>query len=490
MARRQRRRRQERRQEHAKQRGWRTRHSLLTGAGLAVTATLGVAGGAQAAGSYYYYVGSTADTSTATDCDVPSNTDCTLRDAINASNNNNGYADTIYFSSTISGTPIVLTGDLPTIDDPVYIVGNGPGATTISGDESHRIFDINLTTAGDTVGIYGMSLIDGYVDGNGAAIHDTNSTLHVGDSVLTGNAATGKGGAIYEYGDAYGGYHTQIAYTTVAANHAGNRGGGMFGDISLGTIGTSTISGNSADGIGGGVGSYFPSFMYSDTVAGNSALYAGGVYTGHNGNDYGYLYTSIVANNTAPGEDPDLGHDFFTAFDLIRTPDTATLATPPSITGPNILGVDPQLGGLGNNGGDTPTLKPAASSPVVDQGLSGDADDQRGSPRPIDNPNKPNAAGGDGGDMGSVELTLAEGPQAPTPTPTPTPTFNLKKAIKHCKKKFRHKAKQRKKCIKKARKKARASASSSPWRKAAHRWASAHHTSSEPHHAFRTYQRP
>jgi hypothetical protein len=470
---------------------------VITGAGIAATASLGIAGSAQAAPDYY--VGSAADTTGATDCDIPANTDCTLRDAIYAANDNTGL-DSIHFSSTISGTPIVLGSELPAIDDAVYIFGNGPDQTVISGDDSNRIFDLEMYDDGDVVGMSSLTLTDGYADGAGGAIYNHNAELHVVDSSLTGNTATGSGGAIYdkdaEPGD---GEDSTVLYSTIANNHAADDGGGIYGWESVGTIGTSTFSGNSAGGVGGAISAYDGSFVYSSTITGNGADTGGGVAAR---NPYGYLYNSIVANNLA-GEDPDTSGVFYAAFDLVRNPDGATLYPGNYYPGPNLTGVDPQLGALTNNGGDLPTRKPAASSPVVDQGLSMESSDERGIDRPIDIPSVPNAVGGDGGDIGSVELTLAEGPQpgpAPTPTPTPTPQprpkHKLKKAIKHCKKKFRHNKKKRKKCIKrvkkKARKRARASASSSPWRAAAQRWAATARVESKAaggHHAFRLNRR-
>jgi hypothetical protein len=66
---------------------------------------------------------------------------------------------------------------------------------------------------------------------------------------------------------------------------------------------------------------------------------------------------------------------------------------------------DPQLGPLQGNGGPTETMLPAASSPAVDQGAAfGLTADQRGVQRPIDFPTIPNAAGGDGSDVGAAEL--------------------------------------------------------------------------------------
>lgn len=71
------------------------------------------------------------------------------------------------------------------------------------------------------------------------------------------------------------------------------------------------------------------------------------------------------------------------------------------------VNTDPQLGPLRANGGPTPTLLPAPTSPLVDQGRAlGLTADQRGLPRPVDFSSLPNPAlaGADGADIGAVEL--------------------------------------------------------------------------------------
>jgi hypothetical protein len=73
----------------------------------------------------------------------------------------------------------------------------------------------------------------------------------------------------------------------------------------------------------------------------------------------------------------------------------------------DLVNRDPLLGPLQSNGGPTPTMAPAAGSPAVDQGISAAlGTDQRGVVRPIDLPSIPNssAPGGDGSDIGAVEL--------------------------------------------------------------------------------------
>ncbi len=67
--------------------------------------------------------------------------------------------------------------------------------------------------------------------------------------------------------------------------------------------------------------------------------------------------------------------------------------------------LDPLLGPLQMNGGSTPTHALLPGSPAIDQGNSfGLHVDQRGKLRPHNFPSIPNAAGGDGSDIGAFEL--------------------------------------------------------------------------------------
>src|SRR4051794_10527825 len=107
MAKRQRQRRQERRRQHAKREGWRTRHSVITGAGVAATAALGVSSPAAGA-TLNLTVDNLSDPSGAGACSDVTPNDCSLRQAIADANANSGF-DYIYFSSSLTGT-IALTG--------------------------------------------------------------------------------------------------------------------------------------------------------------------------------------------------------------------------------------------------------------------------------------------------------------------------------------------------------------------------------------------
>jgi Chlamydia polymorphic membrane protein (Chlamydia_PMP) repeat len=452
MAKRQRRRRRDRRQEHAKRQGWQTRHSVITGVGFAAGAALGLVSPAAADD---FTVDNLSDPAGAGACSDVTPSDCSLRQAVADANTNTG-SDRIYFSPTLTGN-IGLTlaaGGQIDITDSVYVYGPGPDLLTVTSEPTSRIFDVNPVNAGDIVEIDGLTLTGGNVSGNGGAIQNDDALLRVFGAELTGNTASGYGGAIYESGNYDSGQDDFIAYSTFSDNHA-DAGGGFYSYRDIGQLRSSTFSGNSADaGDGGAVYAFGDALLVDSTVSGNHATGAGGGVSvdGQIG-----LFGTILANNFSYSADnPDLNATGGSvAYDLVEDPGTTGIGSAASI----ITGQDPQLGALGLNGGYTPTLKPASTSPVVDQSYSYSYLDQRLSDRAVDNPNKANVAGGNGADIGAVELTLAEGPQASPPGPTPV-TPHKKKCKK---KKKKHHAVSAKKCKKK---KKRSASSSSGFRHA------------------------
>ncbi len=90
----------------------------------------------------------------------------------------------------------------------------------------------------------------------------------------------------------------------------------------------------------------------------------------------------------------------------------SSLGSSPTLLGNNITSGNPLLGPLANNGGPTLTMLPLVGSPAIDQAIivSGSpilTIDQRGFTRPMDNPGIANAPGGNGSDIGAVEVTAA-----------------------------------------------------------------------------------
>lgn len=199
-----------------------------------------------------------------------------------------------------------------------------------------------------------------------------------------------------------------ITRSTVSENMGSGDGAGLTG---LGTGGgtinitNSTISGNSTiDGFAGGilavtaVGTAATFNISSSTIANNSAGVAGGGIAQAEATVN--LQNTIIADNTAAQGDPDVNGAFVSqGFNLVENVGSAT-----GFPGANdIVGVDPQLQPLANNGGPTMTQALALTSPAVDTGNSTLTTDQRNVFRPVDIPSAPNGAG-NLSDIGAFEV--------------------------------------------------------------------------------------
>ena len=184
------------------------------------------------------------------------------------------------------------------------------------------------------------------------------------------------------------------------------------------TIANSTIVGNSSASNGGGgvslSSSQVPIAIRDSTISGNHSTgsNAGGGGISASENHPVRLEDTIVAGNSADAGGADLDGPIEAAFNLIGSPSGATLTE--TVAGSNLIGVDPQLGPLQNNGGPTETMAITASSPAVNRGGGGLGADQRGQPRPVAYPGVPfsAAAGANGADIGAYELQSS--PAAPS----------------------------------------------------------------------------
>ena len=417
MSRRQRRERRARRKGHADPTALRTRQSLITGATVTAGALIGFSSTATAAD---FQVDNLGDDGLKVQCMPAVADDCSLRGAVTTANSGGDAIDNITFQSGLSGQITLTGGEIPILTG-IYFLGPGANTLRISGYSSSRIFNIDEGTVGTPVGIYNLSLMYGHTTGNGGAVFNRDALLKVAGSVLAKNYSGHDGGAIYDRGDFDNGYSNYIVDSTISGNTAATRGGGLYGYESLGRIQSSTVSGNhqlsstNADG-GGGVASYDGSSIYDSTVANNtSGNIGGGLWVGGTGHS-DELANTIVADNSASNSNPDVAGVFNAKFSLIENTSGSALSTAinTTVAGSNITGVDPQLNGLSDNGGPTPTQLPAVTSSVIDQGQRVDPRhaDQRGLTRPFDVPTIANsaAAGADGSDIGAVELQAGELP--------------------------------------------------------------------------------
>jgi hypothetical protein len=201
----------------------------------------------------------------------------------------------------------------------------------------------------------------GGIESVGTLVVNESSVL--GNTLRTGANGMGTGGGI----DASG--QVTINNSTVANNSAATTGGGLVFTDADAVVSNSTVAGNSvtgASGTGGGIAAVRGMLAIANsTIAGNAVPNAlagsgGGVDLG---TGVVTMSNTIVAGNSAP-LGPDLYGQLTTSgYNLVGDPTDAA-----GFADTDLLGVDPQLGPLQNNGGRTSTMAPACGSPAIDAG--------------------------------------------------------------------------------------------------------------------------
>jgi hypothetical protein len=225
----------------------------------------------------------------------------------------------------------------------------------------------------------------------------------------------------------YANGEVRLTDSTVSGNSASTGGGVSFGTTDdsppLGATGSaavdnSTIASNTASAHGGGI------FLASYTSPADHVTITSPTVQ---------VTSSLVGDNTANGaaEDADRGDNstgggLDLAFGLIEAPGDAPTLT--SADRPSILGQDPKLGALADNGGVTKTQAPALDSPAIDKGFAPARPgiDQRGQNRTVDGSGVDNAPRGD---IGALELQNppVKPPDVPPPPANVGPTSAITK---------------------------------------------------------------
>ena len=310
-----------------------------------------------------------------------------------------------------------------------------------------------------------VTFSDNTADGGGGAIEAYElGSLTITDSTFTGNAAGTDGGAIYA-GSVYDGFY--IIDSTFSNNSAYEYSGAVHGSTTT-TITGSTFTGNSSATADAGVMYHSEGYLtiQNSTFAGNTSGDEGGAlilsspyavlieqstFYGNTADTYGgaiwdlgdgdiTITNSTIAGNVSGATSGDGGAlrvNYRGTFTLENTivadntggegdPDITTYSDPFSIPGDNnligshdaeitlagtgnLLGLDPMLNALANNGGNTETMLPKVGSPVFDAGNNAVAPfstDQRGAARIYKNTI----------DIGAVEATAEERGESLPPT--------------------------------------------------------------------------
>jgi predicted outer membrane repeat protein len=314
------------------------------------------------------------------------------------------------------GADVTLLADLPAITSEITLIGQGH---SLSGNTEHRV--LTVSDAGHLV-LNQITIRDGHAEFGGGIRNE--GLVWINQSGITGNSATGDGGAIYNVGGA----SLTLNNATLSDNSTTGNGGGVYNAGTL-TVTNSTFSGNTApEGDGGAIYSaqYSTLSVQGSTFSRNSGLQGGAIsnrsedtmsvvnstFYSNSAVSFGGGITNngalAVTNSTFSRNSADNnGGGIFNAdigtLDLINTilagstaggdcsnagtidKDVNNLIVGNSGCGEPISIVDPGLGDLKANGGPTKTMSISINSPAFNSGDSGSCPDhdQRGVERSL-----------------------------------------------------------------------------------------------------------
>jgi len=257
---------------------------------------------------------------------------------------------------------------------------------------------INSTlNANSGIGIYAVdstyldiqnSSINGGVNGNAVIVYGATSANFI-NTKIQGNSSLGGGGGVLFFLVS----HAEIRNSVISGNLVTTNtlapdygGGGVAIRASTVLIENSTISGNNSPYAGGGLYVDADSLlqMKNVTVANNTAGMGGGIYV-PSGNNTVTMKNSILADNTSLNMSfndcyAEVSSDVASQGSNLVESGNCIFSTPS-----DIVGQDPLLNGLVDNGGPTQTHSLKPNSPAIDKGndITCSATDQRGIMRPI-----------------------------------------------------------------------------------------------------------
>ncbi len=265
---------------------------------------------------------------------------CTLPEALTAANTDSGNAHTITFDipetdagcAAANECTITLGGTLPAIDNANGITIDGSsnlGKITISGNSSVRILVVN---AGKLLELNALTLANGV--GSKCTDHDcggavlNNGSLAVTNSTFLSNSGADAGGAIANFGA------LTVSNSTFTNNSAGSGAGINNYPAGTANVTNSTFAGNHGSGI-----------TNSGTVN---------------------LKNSILADNA--GGDCFNVNALTGSYNLFKDPASDHACGLTNGTDGNIVGSDPSLAALADNGGATQTMALQYTSIAIDAG--------------------------------------------------------------------------------------------------------------------------
>ncbi len=201
-------------------------------------------------------------------------------------------------------------------------------------------------------------------DQGGAIVVENGASADISISTFTNNKAPNDDGGAIHISDG----SVQIYKSTLDNNMSGDNGGAINVNDGTLTMENSTVSGN-AGVRGGGIRNRDSATLNNVTVADNSATSGGGGIDTDSGGTT-TLTNSIVGNSTGGGDCVSSGSVSAT-YSLIE--DSGSDACDLTGVSGNIIGSDPGLGVLADNGCVTPAGAPAAAACVKTHALLSDS---------------------------------------------------------------------------------------------------------------------
>jgi hypothetical protein len=250
-----------------------------------------------------------------------------------------------------------------------------------------------------TLTITNSVISSNFANSGGGGIDNFRGTLTVTNSTVNDNNTDGAGGGIHNDGLVI------LANSIISSNFAKYSGGGLDNFLGTLTITNSTVNDNNTDGAGGGVRNDGTVTFINSTISNNRAEYSGGIYnlataivldSTISSNSAGFFANGIYSThsltlknnifaNTFPGSRGDCVNNGGTitdnGYNLIE--DSSTACGLSNGVKNNIIGQNPLLGPLADNGGPTLTHALLPGSPAINAGNSAETTDQRGVARPV-----------------------------------------------------------------------------------------------------------
>lgn len=203
-----------------------------------------------------------------------------------------------------------------------------------------------------------------HADGGGVHARYVIGAHH---STISGNTVSGDGSHYARGGGVYGKEGVRMDECMLSGNQAISGAGAFIGSASFynSSFTNSTVSGNQAEGAGGGIFSWFAVRLDNSTVADNRAVFdfGAGLYMAA-GNPT--IRSSIIANNTT-GDGLNAADIGGHAGAVVAGDHSLVLASTLPLP-PDTLATDPRLGPLQDNGGQLPTHALLPDSPAIDHG--------------------------------------------------------------------------------------------------------------------------